>query len=195
MKILILGDVESPYLWEHYGYEKYKDVELIISCGDLKAEYLSYIVSVLKAPLFYVPGNHDKKYAISPPEGCDNIDGKFVIYKNLRIIGLGGSYRYNCGIYQYTEREMKKRILKLFPKLLWHRGFDILVTHAPASGLNEGMDLCHKGFKAFIKLMDLFKPKFLFHGHQHLNYGKIKRITEYGPTTVINSYEFYVVEV
>lgn len=61
---------------------------------------------------------------------------------------------------QYTERQMRARVRKLRWKLLWHRGFDILVTHAPAFGLNDMEDLPHRGFKAFLTLMDKYHPKF-----------------------------------
>ena len=51
---------------------------------------------------------------------------------------------------QYTEKMMRKRIHKLWWKLWRHKGFDILVTHAPAYKLNDMEDLPHRGFKAFL---------------------------------------------
>ena len=55
--------------------------------------------------------------------------------------------------------------------------------------------LRHQGFKAFLALMDKYHPKYFFHGHVHANYGSnFKRKDTYGTTTVINGYEFYVVE-
>ena len=108
-------------------------------------------------------------------------------------LGLGGSMRYKPGIYQFTEREMRRRIFKLFPKLLWRRGFDILVTHAPAYQLNDGRDLPHQGFKAFLKLMEKYRPKYFLHGHVHMSYGrKHKRYDKYQDTHVINAYERFV---
>ena len=65
-------------------------------------------------------------------------------------MGLGGSMRYKPGEHQYTEWEMRRRVFKLFPKLVWRRGFDILVTHAPAYQLNDARDLPHQGFKNII---------------------------------------------
>ena len=40
MNILVLADHESKYLYDYYEPEKLKDVDLIISCGDLEANYL-----------------------------------------------------------------------------------------------------------------------------------------------------------
>ena len=43
MKILLLADVESKYLWDYFEKEKLDGIDLIISCGDLKPEYLSFL--------------------------------------------------------------------------------------------------------------------------------------------------------
>ena len=49
-----------------------------------------FLVTMIPCPLFYVPGNHDKKYEREPPEGCVNIDGRVIEYKGVRMMGLGG---------------------------------------------------------------------------------------------------------
>ena len=101
--------------------------------------------------------------------------------------------RYHAGSCQYTEKEMKRRAAKLCFQLLRHRGFDILVTHAPAYQLNDGRDLPHQGFKTFIQLMEKYKPKYFLHGHVHLSYGRTyKRYDKYFDTHVINAYERFV---
>lgn len=90
---------------------------------------------------------------------------------------------------------MRARIRRLWWKIWFHRGFDILVTHAPAYQLNDMEDLPHRGFKAFLKLMDKYHPKYFLHGHVHANYGNgFRRKDVYGTTRVINGYEFYVIE-
>jgi Icc-related predicted phosphoesterase len=192
---MFISDIESPYIWDYFQPEKFADIDLMISCGDLKAEYLSFLVTMIKAPLFYVPGNHNGRYIDNPPEGCESIDDKIITYKGIRIAGLGGSKRYNIGHFQYTEKEMRRRIFKLQPKLWWNKGIDILVTHSPAKGLGDGIDLCHQGFEAFYKILDKYPPKYLVHGHQHLTYGyQPQRIRNYKDTTVINAYDYYILE-
>lgn len=194
MKILLVADVEEPYIWDHFDRERFNDIDLTISCGDLRANYLSFLVTMIKAPLFYVPGNHDKSYITNPPLGCESIDNKLVNYKGIRILGLGGSPMYNNGEFQYTEKQMKRRIGKLRFKIWRNKGFDILVTHAPAYGLGDGNDVCHKGFKAFRSLLDKYSPKYFFYGHQHLIKNLQPRIRKYGNTTVINAYGYYILE-
>ena len=200
MRVLLVSDTESEYIWDHFDPESFEEVDLVISCGDLKSEYLSFIATMIKAPVFYVHGNHDAQYEVKPPGGCDSIEDKIVTYKGFRILGLGGSQKYSNTHnsrppYQYTEREMQRRILKLKPKLFFSKGFDILVTHAPAFGLGDGEDLCHTGFKAFNTLLDKYKPKYMFHGHMHMHFGQGKRVSEYNGTKIIDAFSYYIIDI
>ena len=68
MKILVLADVESKYLWDYFEKEKLDGIDLILSCGDLRAEYLSFLASFSKVPILYVRGNHDDNYAFKELE-------------------------------------------------------------------------------------------------------------------------------
>ena len=190
MRILVIGDKESQYYWDFYKKEKFDDIDLIISCGDLDANYLEFLVTFANVPVLYVHGNHDTKYDRRPPEGCICIDDTIYVHQGIRIMGLGGSMRYRGGNYQYTEREMTARIRKLWFKLLIHKGVDILVTHAPAFQINDGEDIAHQGFQVFRRFLDNYKPKFFLHGHVHMSYGRQhKRYDTYNQTHIINAYE------
>lgn len=195
MKILVIADEESSYLWDYYSADKLKEIDLIISCGDLSPHYLSFLVTLSSAPLLYVHGNHDDKYEQIPPEGCICIEDDIYVYKGIRILGLGGSMRYRPGKNQYTERQMRARIRKLRFKLLYRRGFDILVTHSPAYQLNDGMDLPHQGFRVFRDLITKYRPKYFVHGHIHQSYGRhFRRCDQLGDTIVINACERYMID-
>ncbi len=193
MRILAIADEESPYLWDYFEKSKLDGIDLIISCGDLDPHYLSFLATFTTAPVLYVRGNHDEKYDKIPPDGCICIDDDIYVHEGVRILGLGGSMRYRPGNYQYTEFQMRRRVAKLKFKLLRRRGFDILVTHAPAYQLNDGRDLPHQGFRVFLTLMEKYKPKFFLHGHVHLSYGRAhKRYDKYQDTHVINACGRYV---
>lgn len=193
MRIMTIADEESSYLWDHFDKSKTAGIDLIISCGDLNPHYLSFLTTFVNVPVLYVHGNHDEKYDKTPPEGCICIDDTIYVHEGIRILGLGGSMRYRPGGYQYTEQEMHRRVSKLWFQLLRHRGFDILVTHAPAYQLNDGRDLPHQGFREFITLMEKYKPKYFLHGHVHMSYGRThKRYDKYLDTHVINAYERFV---
>ena len=196
MKILFLADEESKVYWDYFKKEQFEGIDLIISCGDLKPEYLSFLATLVPVPLLYVHGNHDDKYDKRPPEGCICIEDRIYNFNGIRILGLGGSYRYKDGVNQYTELQMARRIAKLKLKLTINRGFDILVTHSPAYGFHDGEDQCHRGFDSFNRLINTYHPKYFVHGHVHMNYGRqFPRVYEIGDTKVINAFERYILEV
>ncbi|SNU08242.1 Predicted phosphoesterase [Lachnospiraceae bacterium] len=196
MKILVLADIESKYLWDFFEKSKLEGIDLILSAGDLSADYLEFLATYAICPVLYVHGNHDTKYEKKPPLGCICIDDDIYEYNGIKILGLGGSMCYNYGLFQYTDKEMKKRYTRLRPKIWRKKGVDILLTHAPALGVNDGEDLPHRGFEIFRTIMDKYEPKLFVHGHVHLNYGREhKREDTYKNTKVINAFEKYIVEI
>ena len=195
MRILAVSDEECASLWDYYTPGKLSGYDLILSCGDLKASYLTFLVTMGRARLLYIHGNHDVSYALHPPEGCDNIDGHLVVFNGIRILGLGGCLWYHPGPFQYTEREMKARIRRIRRAVEKAGGVDIMITHAPPRGLGDLDDPAHRGFECLREFIDTYHPKYLLHGHTHLRYGHgLKREIEYGDTRIINVTERYVLD-
>ena len=91
MKILAISDEECSALWDYYVPGRLKEYDLIISCGDLKSDYLSFLVTMARCPVLFVHGNHDTHYAERYPQGCDCIDGQVVTYNGVRILDSTGS--------------------------------------------------------------------------------------------------------
>ena len=197
MRIMVLADVADKALWDYLDKRLLEGVDLILSCGDLPAEYLSFLTCFTDAPILYVHGNHDKGYDRKPPEGCICVEDDICEVKGVRVLGLGGSMRYRPGeLYMHTEKEMAARARKLWLKLRRHKGFDILLTHAPARGLGDMDDLPHRGFETFNRLMDRWQPRFLVYGHVHPEYGAVgfTRERKRGDTTAVNAYKRYIIE-
>ena len=196
MKILLLADEPVPALWEHLDRRRLEGIDLVLSCGDLPAAYLSFLTCFTHAPILYVHGNHDGKYEKEPPEGCICIEDRIYVHDGIRSLGLGGSMRYNRGPHQYTDRQMRMRALRMSLSLLRHRGFDILLTHSPALGVGDDTDRAHTGFAAFLRLMDRYHPRAMVHGHVHASYRyDFKRVRDYHGTQVINAFGSYVLEI
>ena len=196
MKILTISDEECPALWDYYQPGRLDGYDLIISCGDLKAKYLSFLVTMAKCPVIYVPGNHDTTYDVNPPEGCDNIDGHFVTFNGVRILGLGGCRKYRPGPNRYTDMQMRARIAKVLLNIWLAGGVDIVVTHAPPEGLGDEEDPAHWGFPCLREFIDKYNPQYLVHGHVHMSYNhQIPRVIEYNGTKVVNAYERYTIEI
>lgn len=196
MKILAISDIVVPELADRIDVRRFRDIELILSCGDLPPEYLSVIREKLDVPLFYVRGNHDIRYRSAPPVGCLNIHQRRISFNGLRIMGLEGSRWYNGGPIQYREYQMRRMIWRMLPGLWFGGGVDIMVTHAPPRHINDAEDRCHRGFKSFLRLIARFKPRVFIHGHIHAHFtDPSQRVTQVGDTQVINAFAWYLLEV
>jgi len=202
MKILCISDQIDPLVYSNSIKERFSDVDIILSAGDLPLDYLDFIVSSLNKPLFFVFGNHNNhEMATNSFEGngCIHIGSKVQKGEGLILAGLGGSMRYNTGDNQFTDFQMYMEIIKIIPRLLINRlihgrYLDILLTHAPPCGVHDKQDKCHQGFKAFLWFMKRFKPKYLVHGHIHLYDLSDPRKSRWMETTVINAYSHYVID-
>ena len=51
MKILLLADEESKYLYDFFDKSKLEGIDLIISCGDLSPNYLSFLATFSRVPI------------------------------------------------------------------------------------------------------------------------------------------------
>jgi Icc-related predicted phosphoesterase len=205
VKILAVSDQVEERLYSPAVKNFGSNVDLLIGCGDLPYEYLEYLLSVLNIPLLYVPGNHDPLYTArdsrSHVEGGFNIDMKSTVFKGVILAGLGGSIRYrHDGINQYGQTEMYFRAMRLFFPLLWNRvrygrAVDVLVTHSPPAGIHDDSDLAHQGLRAINMLMNLFKPRYVLHGHTYFyQRNLVTPHTQVGATTVINIFPYHLLD-
>lgn len=196
MKVLTVSDTVEKVLYDNFQAEHFPDIELILACGDLPKEYLSFLITMFNVPLFYVKGNHDMRPDGYRPGGCTDVNEKLVVYKGIRILGFQGSHWYNGGAYQYTERQMRRKFQKMRLKLWWRKGADIIITHAPPRHIHDKNDPCHRGFQCFRDLIEIYRPRYFIHGHMHFNYTyEARRMTEINDTKVVNSYGHYIFEI
>ena len=195
LRVMLVSDQESEYLWDYFDRTALEGVELIISCGDLKPEYLSFLVTMLPVPLYYVRGNHDKCYDTTPPDGCVDLEEEgVVVFRGVRFAGFGGCKAGFEKPLHYSEDTMRKHIRKRANKFALHGSFDVLVT--AARGLGDAEDTFHQGFECFRELLDKYHPSYHFHGHQHLSYNfRAQRTHQYGDTTIINGFNYHIVDI
>lgn len=196
MKILTVSDREEPLLTEKDAVGHFPGVDLILSCGDLPPEYLTRLVSAFNVPLYYVRGNHDIRYGDRPLYGCTDLHARVEKFKGLRFLGLEGSRWYNGGPQQYTDIQMRKMILSLWPRVWREGGVDIVIAHAPPRYIHDAEDPCHKGFKSFRTLINRYSPAYFFHGHIHAHFtDPSQRMTVVNGTHVINTYGHYLLDI
>lgn len=219
MKILCIADHIDPLVYSTSIKQRFHDIDLVLSAGDLPMEYLGFIASSLNKPVGFVFGNHNlktlhqyRKSSMSPIDstsidtqlrnyyGSTYLEDRVHSFDRLLVAGLGGSMRYNDGEHQFTEAQMYRRMFRLIPRLIWNRivygrYLDILLTHAAPRGIHDKQDLCHIGFKSMLWFMRVFTPRYLLHGHIHLYDLNATRRTRYRETDVINVYDHFVLEV
>jgi len=112
MRILTISDVVEDRLYSIGLKDRFGGVDLVLSCGDLPAYYLEFIVSMLDVPLYYVLGNHPDETVVwsettrkarhhwgepvalqdstsedkpAGPDGCVNLDGRVINHRGLLI--------------------------------------------------------------------------------------------------------------
>ncbi len=206
MKILAVSDQVQERIYTLASSGHFKEVELVIGCGDMPYAYLEYLVTMLNVQMFYVPGNHDPQYdlrnADSCAEGGINLDLKIVRHNKFLIGGFGGSVRYRPdGTNQYTQSDAYSRAILMLPRLLlnhlqYGRALDILISHSPPFGIHDDSDPAHNGLKALNWLLRIARPRYHFHGHIHLYKRNLENIeTNFGLTKIINVYPYKTIEV
>jgi Icc-related predicted phosphoesterase len=196
MRILTISDRVEPLLYDRFDRQRFEDIDLILSCGDLPPEYLSFLLAKLNAPLFFVRGNHDYRHNLKTPSGCIDLNADLINFKGTNIFGLEGSRWYNGGPFQYTESQMHWKIQRLRPRIWRMGGIDIMITHAPPRHIHDAEDRCHKGFKSFRWLIEKYAPRYFIHGHIHAHYtDPSQRVTMVNQTQVINTFGYHLLEI
>ena len=143
IKILCVADTIDPLVYSSCIKERYKDIDIVVSAGDLPMNYLGYIASSLNCPLLFVFGNHnlarydhfkhqhrhthqnlefakdqnEKSGYIQRTYGATYIGDKTLRTKKILFAGLGGSIYYNNGKNQYTDFQMCVKVAKMLPQL------------------------------------------------------------------------------
>lgn len=227
MKLLCVSDFVDPMIYNQNVKQVFPDVDAVLCAGDLPNDYIDFIVSILNKPTYWIFGNHnleafknfhgekdyfsnhdsDKKFhggtymgfRVLPCPELLIIDPKTGRQRPLLIAGVSGSLKYNNGKCQYTDKQMKFKLLKLVPKLMYNKFkygtyLDIFLTHASPRHIHDHEDPCHKGFQCFNWFLQKYKPSLMIHGHIHLYDMREERIGKYYDTTVINAYSHVLID-
>ena len=129
------GIAVTTFVGQNFGAGKYdrmkKSVRIGLCMGLCTALTLTLIFYNFGTPLFRLFTSDENVvsigmqmlYHVAPALSlihiCICIEDQIYVHEGVRILGLGGSMRYRPGINQYTEKEMKKRVKKLWFPLLY----------------------------------------------------------------------------
>lgn len=224
MKILAVSDKENTQLQNSIlkNTDLLKNIDLIISCGDLSKNYLEFLVDGIKKELLFVEGNHPtiKQSSKSCFEkvvskvyedenyfdyGGINLHSRIHIYNDYILVGFEGSMKYNGKSFQYSEKEMSKIVNKVsfaikkqqFKDFIFGRKKKdiIVVSHAPVAQIHDKDDICHKGFVCFRTFIEKFNPVLWLHGHIHYEGQTNEQISNLNDTLIVNTYGVHLIDI
>ena len=206
LHLLGISDVEIGFIYSPMVMDRFKNIDLVFSCGDLPYYYLEYLVSTLNVPLYFVRGNHASTVEFTSagertsPWGAKDLHRRMLQDDTgLLLAGMEGSLQYNFGPHQYTQQQYWGMVLSLVPALLlnqirYGRYLDVFISHAPPWHIHDESDRPHQGIKAFRWLIDVFQPVYFLHGHIHVYRNSTEVRTRIGKTEVINVYGYHEME-
>jgi Icc-related predicted phosphoesterase len=206
VKILALSDQVVDRLYDLIPTGHFRDVDLLVGCGDLPYDYLEHMVSALNLDLVYVPGNHDPAYdsgvGASFVHGGMNLDLRTIRFRGVLMAGFGGSIRYRPDApNQHSQTDAFLRAATLAPKLVlnrlrYGRSLDVLITHSPPLGIHDDESAAHRGLKAINWLLSWARPSLHLHGHMHDSRRNLSQDrTHLGSTSILNVFPYRVVEI
>jgi len=186
MKIAVFSDLQgfdndSWKLLMEQGIPK--EVALIITLGDIDVFDLKRLKDKFSDISWIgIHGNHDFKGDLEYLD-IRNLHLNIFQYKGVSFGGFEGSLRYKKNnALMYTQEEVSKFMEQMPP-------VDVFLSHNSPFGIHDKKDNAHQGFTAFKDYVDKSKPKFLLHGHQHIN-----KETVIGETKVVGIYGGYILD-
>jgi len=147
LKLLCVADEVDLIVYSSSIRERFGDVDLVLSAGDLPQEYLGFITSMLNKPILSVAGNHDpddriQRGSVYPfgftesastrnPASVGQLRFSIGRESGISVLGIPGSMLYNGAQNQYSDSAMTLRLVRLLPlllvrRLLFGRGVDII---------------------------------------------------------------------
>ena len=182
MKLLLISDIDELH-WRNGSGQ----ADLILSLGDVADQVILEASKAYNCPhVFAVRGNHDHDEGQPFPKPIIDLHMSTQKFNGMTFGGLNGALKPHGHpaiipfLYEQTE---VCRYMSAFPPV------DILISHNSPRGVHERNDDSYAGFDGLMNYLFEHKPKYLFHGHQHIN-----RETTCDATRVICVYGWRVME-
>jgi Icc-related predicted phosphoesterase len=185
MKLLLIADIDDLH-WKHGA----GDADLILSLGDNADQLILEAAKAYHCPhVFAVRGNHDHNADAPFPAPISDLHMTVQKFNGMTFGGLNGAlkpyghYRQAKHPFLHEQSEVC-RYMSAFPAA------DVFISHNSPRGVHERNEDAYAGFDGLINYIFEHKPKYLFHGHQHIN-----RETACDATKVICVYGWKVMEI
>lgn len=168
LRIVAIADDDSQV-----GKRSGSEADLLLSCGDLWDQTIQWASQLYKCRrAFAVRGNHDTDAAFPP--GIDDLHMTIQEFQGLRFGGFRGCWRYKPRGHHLWEQREVGALLRGLPAV------DVFVAHNSPSGVHEVDAGVHQGFEDFWEYIERARPRYVIHGHQH-----VERVTRHGDTLIM----------
>lgn len=196
IRLLAVSDTLDPTLLDKRNREAVGVIDLIVGCGDLESDDLSFIADGFNAPLVYVHGNHDADERWGLYGNLCSQATRSTAVQNLAGLSLAGltwpGARGKDAV--RSERLAWNQSLRLAARRMGKTSPLIVVSHMPPFGAGDVPDgTYHRGFRGYRWLMDRLAPPLWLHGHTPLA-GTTQWHIRAGNTTLINATGAVVIE-
>ena len=150
-------------LLEDWQVKEISNCDFVFLLGDhLLGDIAKVCKYIPNKKIFGVQGNHDTDYF--DEFGVKNIHGKVFQLNGIKILGMGGSYKYKNGDFPLLTQEECENILKDKPSV------DLLITHDGWYSPNN--EVAKRGLMGIGKYIYDKKVPLHIHGHQHISFEK-----------------------
>jgi len=197
IRLLAASDEPDPTLDHAANREALGELDLVVGCGDLRADRLAFLGDAFRAPLVYVRGNHDRggawRAADRVPVPSLGIDQQSLPGVTLLALPWPGALE---GPALRDEGAAWWQVLTAVPIELALRSRRpwLVFSHAPPRGAGDSPDdAYHVGFAAYRTVVDRLRPRLWLHGHTS-RAAAHDPIVERGPTTLVNVTGSFLVE-
>jgi uncharacterized protein len=197
IRLLAISDQFNPVLADERSRRAVGPIDLVIGCGDLDCDDLSFLADGFNAPLVYVLGNHDAGLRWdSSGAYCPAAIPSARVHREagLSMVGLSwpGVRGPNA---HHDERGAWNQAVSLAMRRLRRSEPLIVFSHVPPRGAGDVPGLgFHRGFHGYWWLLHHLHPPLWLHGHTPLAATTEWHI-EHGPTTLVNVTGAVVIEI
>ena len=173
MNLLVIADDELIK-----GRLPESKADVLVSCGDLSDDVILDVARHCSCrQIFAVKGNHDSAAKFAEP--IVNLHRQTYEFRGVRFGGFGGSWKYKPKGHHLFEQDEVEAALTSFPAV------DVFVSHNSPRMIHDRDDDVHIGFVGLMNYIGRHQPRYLLHGHQHVN-----QETSVQATRVVGTYGF-----
>lgn len=175
MRLLAVADQE-PHL-PLAALVRHHRPDVVVTLGDLRADWLDPLSRFPRLPVVGVYGNHDDGRYLEAANATD-LHLRSLAIEGVTFAGFEGCHRYRRGApLQYSQQEADRMARRL-------PAADVLLAHSPPKGINDDEDdRAHEGFEALTRYIERVRPRLVLHGHTP---APPRGATQLGATTVLH---------